>query len=92
MDQIIERFQNKDEKAFETLYKMYGVSIKGVIFNIVRDDDIAEEVMQDVFVSAWKNSETYSVKKGRFFTWLLNIARNAAIDKTRYNRNRVFYF
>jgi RNA polymerase sigma factor (sigma-70 family) len=39
--------------------------------------------MQDLFVKAWHKSDTYSAKKGRFFTWILNIARNAAIDKTR---------
>ena len=55
----------------------------GVILNIVRDNDIAEEVMQGVFIKAWHNAETYSTEKGRFFTWILNISRNAAIDKTR---------
>ncbi|WP_203257243.1 RNA polymerase sigma factor [Hyunsoonleella ulvae] len=83
LDSLIEKFQKKDEKAFETLYGMYSESIHGVIYNIVRDDTIAEEVMQDVFIKAWYKSDSYSSKKGRFFTWLLNIARNAAIDKTR---------
>ncbi|MDO7170691.1 RNA polymerase sigma factor [Mariniflexile sp. AS56] len=80
---LIEKFQQKDEKAFETLYNMYSSSMQGVIYNIVRDTDIAEEVMQDVFIKAWHNASTYSAKKGRFFTWILNIARNSAIDKTR---------
>lgn len=80
---LVEQFKNKDEKAFETLYNMYSKSMHGVIFNIVRNNDIAEEVMQDVFIKAWHKSDTYSSTKGRFFTWILNIARNAAIDKTR---------
>lgn len=80
---LIERFKQKDEKAFETLYNMYSDSMQGVIYNIVRDNDIAEEVMQDVFIKAWHKSSSYSSEKGRFFTWILNIARNAAIDKTR---------
>ena len=62
---------------------MYSKSILGVINNIVRNDDIAEEILQDVFIKAWNKSETYSPKKGRFFTWMLNIARNSAIDHTR---------
>ena len=57
--------------------------MQGVIYNIVRDSDVAEEVMQDVFIKAWQNASSYSSEKGRFFTWILNIARNAAIDKTR---------
>ena len=80
---LITQFQNKDEKAFEQLYNMYGESMHGVIYNIVRDHNIAEEVMQDVFIKAWHKAESYNSSKGRFFTWILNIARNAAIDKTR---------
>ncbi|MBP0903360.1 RNA polymerase sigma factor [Mariniflexile gromovii] len=83
LELLIEKFKQKDEKAFETLYNMYSESMQGVIYNIVRDADIAEEVMQDVFIKAWHNASTYSAEKGRFFTWILNIARNAAIDKTR---------
>ncbi|MCF1192015.1 RNA polymerase sigma factor [Mangrovimonas sp. AS39] len=80
---LVKSFQKKDEKAFETLYNMYAESMHGVIFNIVRDHDIAQELTQDVFIKAWNHSHTYSAKKGRFFTWILNIARNTAIDKTR---------
>ncbi|MEO6348551.1 MAG: sigma-70 family RNA polymerase sigma factor [Aquaticitalea sp.] len=83
LELLITKFQQKDQKAFEELYQMYGDSMHGVIYNIVRDNDIAEEIMQDVFIKAWNNSASYSPEKGRFFTWLLNIARNAAIDKTR---------
>lgn len=83
LDLLVTKFQDKDEKAFETLYNMYSDSMHGVIYNIVRDHDIAQEVMQDVFIKAWNNASTYSSKKGRFFTWILNIARNAAIDQTR---------
>jgi len=80
---LVSKFQEKDERAFESLYNMYSDSMHGVIYNIVRDHDIAQEVMQDVFIKAWHKADTYSAKKGRFFTWILNIARNAAIDKTR---------
>lgn len=83
LELLISKFQQKDEKAFEELYNMYGDSMHGVIYNIVRDHDIAEELMQDVFIKAWNNASSYSAEKGRFFTWILNIARNAAIDKTR---------
>lgn len=83
LELLVTKFQQKDQKAFEELYNMYGDSMQGVIYNIVRDNDIAEEIMQDVFIKAWNNSASYSPEKGRFFTWILNIARNAAIDKTR---------
>jgi len=83
LDILIKRFQQKDPLAFESLYDMYHRNVSGIVYNIVRDQEIAEEVTQDVFIKAWNNAESYSAKKGRFFTWILNIARNAAIDKTR---------
>ena len=83
LEVLVSQFQKKDEKAFETLYHMYSESMHGVIYNIVRDHVISEEVMQDVFIKAWNNASSYASEKGRFFTWLLNIARNSAIDKTR---------
>ena len=83
LETLISQFQKKDEKAFETLYNMYSESMHGVIYNIVRNNAIAEEVMQDVFIKAWNNASSYTAEKGRFFTWLLNISRNAAIDKIR---------
>ena len=83
IDLLVEQFCKKDQKAFEKLYRMYSDSIHGVVYNIVKDTAIADEIMQDVFIKAWQKCDTYSSKKGRFFTWILNIARNAAIDKTR---------
>jgi RNA polymerase sigma-70 factor (ECF subfamily) len=85
MDQelLIAKFKKKDVKAYEKLYSLYCDSISGVVNNIVKNDDVAQEITQDVFIKAWNNAESYSSKKGRFFTWMLNIARNAAIDYTR---------
>ena len=44
---------------------------------------MAEEVLQDVFLKIWDRIESYDASKGKLFTWMLNIARNQAIDKTR---------
>lgn len=82
-DELILKMQHGDHSAFSEIYKNYSKAIQGVIIPIVRDPEIAEEVLQDVFVKVWHNSSSYNIKKGRFYTWLLNIARNAAIDKTR---------
>ena len=83
LEELIARFKQKDAKAFETLYDMYADNICGMINTIVRDSERAQEICQDVFVKVWQNSASYSSSKGRFFTWLLNIARNAAIDEIR---------
>ncbi|QWX85544.1 sigma-70 family RNA polymerase sigma factor [Cellulophaga sp. HaHaR_3_176] len=83
LELLVDNFRNKDQKAFEKLYGMYSDNICGVINTIVKNNDIAEEICQDVFVKAWNNCESYNSSKGRFFTWILNIARNAAIDQVR---------
>ncbi|WP_341200497.1 RNA polymerase sigma factor [Croceibacter atlanticus] len=82
-DSLILQMQRRDEKAFERLYELYSESTFGIIYNVVQDTAIAEEVLQDVFIKIWDNANSYSSTKGRFFTWVLNIARNAAIDKIR---------
>tara|TARA_R100000935_G_scaffold55682_2_gene85924 strand:- start:10959 stop:11498 length:540 start_codon:yes stop_codon:yes gene_type:complete len=82
-DLLILQMQQRNEKAFERLYSMYSEAIQGIIYSIVLDEAVAEEVLQDTFIKIWNNSEAYDIKKGRFFTWILNIARNTAIDKTR---------
>ena len=83
LDKLISDFQGGDERAFSSLYSMYNENIHGVVYNIVRNDAIAQDVTQEVFVKVWNNSASYNPGKGRFFTWILNIARNAAIDKIR---------
>jgi RNA polymerase sigma-70 factor (ECF subfamily) len=54
-----------------------------MISRIVKKESIAEEVLQDVFVRIWDRFDHYDAAKGKLFTWMLNIARNQAIDKTR---------
>mgnify|MGYP001452380027 CR=1 FL=1 len=83
LEELISQFQQKDVKAYEKLYNMYCDSISGVVNTIIKNDDVTQEITQDVFIKAWNKSDSYSAKKGRFFTWILNIARNAAIDYTR---------
>lgn len=83
LDVLVDRFKKKDSSAFETLYGMYSKNICGVINTIVKNDGIAQEICQDVFIKIWNNADSYNSSKGRFFTWVLNIARNAAIDEVR---------
>ena len=82
-DKLIEELQSGNEKAFERIYELYSQSTYGIIYSIIKDTSISEEVLQDVFIKIWNNASSYNPKKGRFFTWVLNIARNASIDKIR---------
>ncbi|RIV68346.1 RNA polymerase sigma factor [Flagellimonas aequoris] len=83
LDNLIQQFQQKDKAAFATLYDMYAKNICGVINVILNDPERAQELCHDVFIKIWEKSDQYDASKGRFFTWILNIARNTAIDELR---------
>jgi len=83
LDNLILKFQNNDTVAFERLYQMYAENICGAINVILNDAERSQELCQDVFVKIWEKSTSYDASKGRFFTWILRIARNMAIDELR---------
>ncbi len=75
--------KSKDKSALTYLYDHYSAALYGVIFRVIKKEEIAEEVLQDVFIKIWDKFDNYDASKGKLFTWMLNIARNQAIDKTR---------
>lgn len=74
---------SRDKKALEYLYDNYSAALNGVIFKILKSEELSEEILQDTFLRVWDKIKDYDAAKGRLFTWMLNIARNLAIDKTR---------
>ncbi len=82
-DELILRLKKRDKWAYGYLYDHYSGALFGVIMRITGRREFAEEVLQDAFMKYWDRIEQYDPSKGRLFTWLLNIAKNLAIDKTR---------
>ncbi|TWI97087.1 RNA polymerase sigma-70 factor (ECF subfamily) [Mucilaginibacter frigoritolerans] len=82
-DELVLALRNHEKIAIEALYDMYSSSLFGVISRIVIDTATAEDVLQETFVKIWHSFSSYSTEKGRLFTWMVNIARNLAIDKIR---------
>ncbi|MDD2987062.1 sigma-70 family RNA polymerase sigma factor, partial [Flavobacterium sp.] len=80
-EELLPLIYKKDDNAFTILYDMYAKSLFGVINTLLKNQEEAEDVLQEVFIKIWKNLESYSESKGRLYTWMLNIARNTAIDK-----------
>lgn len=75
--------KSRDSKAFSYLYDNYSASLYTVIVQVVEDMELANDVLQEVFINIWRRIESYDPSKGRLFTWMLNIARNASIDTLR---------
>lgn len=82
-EEIVSKILRKDSSSFTYLYDHYSKSLYGVIFNLIKNKEEAEDVLQEVFVKIWNNIDSYNESKGRLYTWMLNIARNTTIDKLR---------
>ncbi len=80
---LVERLQQGSEEAFSQLYDMYNAALYGIILRVVNDEEMAQDVLQDAFVTIWKKANLYTPGKGTFFTWMLNVSRNKAIDYVR---------
>jgi len=80
---LTEALKKRDNNAYNYLYQNYKGALFTVILQIIADRDIAEDVLQEAFITAWKNIDKYDAAKGRLFTWLFNVTRNCAINTTR---------
>jgi len=80
---LVALLQRRDQRGFALLYDNYSAALYGIILKIVRTEEVAADVMQDAFVKIWRNIDSYHAGKGSLFTWILNVARNTAIDKIR---------
>ncbi len=87
-EHLISLLRKKDRQGFELLYDNYSGAIYGVILRIVKQNEVAEEALQDVFLNIWNKIDQYNAEKGKLFTWIINIARNMAIDKLRSKESR----
>ena len=81
--ELVSLLRNRDNKAFAYLYDNYASSLYSIVLQIVNDAELANDVLQEVFVNIWRRIEQYDPGKGRLFTWMMNIARNASIDTLR---------
>ena len=82
-EELILLLKQQSREGFNYLYRQYAPVLYGVIIKVVYDEQTAQDVLQDVFVKIWNNIGQYDNNKGRLYTWMLNIARNAGIDKLR---------
>ena len=72
-----------DRKAFATLYERTSAHLFAVILRIQHDRALAEDLLQDIYVSVWKAAAGFDAARSQPLTWLTGIARNRAIDSLR---------
>lgn len=83
---LFDRLKQKDADAMEELYADYSGSLYGQIVKLVPSQEVASELLQDVFVKIWQNIDSYDKSSGRPYTWMARIARNHTIDHLRSAR------
>jgi RNA polymerase sigma-70 factor (ECF subfamily) len=92
--ELLQCLQSNDQRRFSRVYDRYSAAVFGLILKWVSDAGAAENLLQDVFVKAWRCRSLYDPQKGRLFTWLHNIARNVCIDHMRskaYKKSKVSF-
>lgn len=75
-----------DSDVARVLVRRFQARVYGLALSITRDRLEAEEVAQDTFLRAWRYAAGFDPRRGSVTTWLLTIARNAALDKIRARR------
>ncbi len=86
---LVRRVASGDERALSALYDRYAGLIYGTGMRYLGDRGTAEELVQDVFTSVWKNAAGFDPARARFATWVYRISRNRATDLIRRRRARV---
>ena len=82
-EELVVQLQSRNQQAFAYLYDNYAAALNGVIYRLVEDKELAEDILQEAFVKIWNNFSSYDSNKGRLFTWMLNLTRNLTIDTLR---------
>jgi RNA polymerase sigma factor (sigma-70 family) len=81
---LIVALKERNEQAFAYLYDSYSGALYSIIRQLIMDNnELASDVLQEVFINIWRKIDSYDQTKGRLFTWMLNIARNLSIDTLR---------
>lgn len=79
---IVDRCKSGDQKAFYEIYKLYSKAMLNICYRIVGVQEVAEDVLQEAFVSAFQNIHSYQ-GKASFGAWLKKVVVNKAISHLR---------
>lgn len=77
-----------DREALESAFQRYGGAIKTMANRVLRNETLAEDVVQDVFVSFWKSPHKYDSNRGTLRTFLVTLAHRRAVDTVRSEEAR----
>jgi len=77
-----------DEQALAELYDRFGRVAYGIAVRVVRDASLAEDAVQDAFMTAWRTAAAFDPARGKASTWLLTLVHRRAVDVVRREERR----
>ena len=86
LPQLLAAAADGDQVAFERVYHISSAKLFAVALAVLRQRDIAEEILQEAFVRIWRHSGSFRSDRGSAMSWMMRIARNAALDRLRQLR------
>ena len=85
--QLVELVAQKDAGALEALYERYGRAAYSLARRILTDDTLAQDVVQEVFLSLWRDARRFDAGRGTVATYLLSMTHHRAVDVVRREEN-----
>ena len=77
-----------EQSALAELYDRYGRTAYGLAFRILRDGTLAEDAVQDAFLTIWRSASRFVPERGKASTWILTLVHRRAVDVVRREQRR----
>jgi len=84
---LMARVTEREEGALEALYARYGRACYGLARRILADEQFAQDVVQEVFLTVWRDAHKFDAARGGFSSWLLSMTHHKAVDAVRREEN-----
>ena len=81
--ELVARLRAGDEEAFRSLFDRYASTAKALALRIVRQTQLAEEIVQEVFLAVWRSPDGYDGARGSVRSWLMGMVHHRAVDAVR---------
>jgi RNA polymerase sigma-70 factor (ECF subfamily) len=84
---LVARVIEGDGRALETLYERYGRACYSLARRILVDEQLAQDAVQEVFLTVWRDASRFDASRGGFSSWLLSMTHHKAVDAVRREEN-----
>lgn len=89
-DALMAAIQARDDAALATFYDRYGRLAFGLAYRMLGERGMAEDVVQEAFLNAWRRAGSFELGRGSARSWLMSIVHNLAIDRRRGRQRRIW--